>query len=224
MRRSPLRSPPRMRGKDAGCLVHHEKHRITPAYAGKRCLGHLFQVELRDHPRVCGEKQFCFRLSENSLGSPPRVRGKGISRHRVALHRGITPACAGKRSLPSEKRNPVGDHPRVCGEKRLRAAPSHPITGSPPRVWGKGQRLLAKNPEFGITPACAGKRMVFAGRKSRTWDHPRVCGEKVSSTSPIKCLKGSPPRMRGKVPQPGVEGCRLGITPAYAGKRGALLS
>ena len=69
-----------------------------------------------------------------------------------------------------------------------------------------------------ITPACAGKRMVFAGRKSRTWDHPRVCGEKVSSTSPIKCLKGSPPRMRGKVPQPGVEGCRLGITPACAGK------
>ena len=31
-------SPPRVRGKDAGCLVHHEKHRITPAYAGKRLL------------------------------------------------------------------------------------------------------------------------------------------------------------------------------------------
>ena len=85
----------------------------------------------------------------------------------------------------------------------------------------RGKDFLIQHCLFsqGITPAYAGKRMVFAGRKSRTWDHPRVCGEKVSSTSPIKCLKGSPPRVRGK----GQAACEivveLGITPAYAGKR-----
>ena len=51
----------------------------------------------------------------------------------------------------------------------------------------------------GITPACAGKRMVFAGRKSRTWDHPRVCGEKCI----VHVLVSE----------------ELGITPACAGKR-----
>ena len=84
---------------------------------------------------------------------------------------------------------------------------------------GKAEAFKALLVAAGITPACAGKRMVLAVLDRSIRDHPRVCGEKVSSTSPIKCLKGSPPRMRGKVPQPGVEGCRLGITPAYAGKR-----
>ena len=107
----------------------------------------------------------------------------------------------------------------MCGEKVIAVGRKKSGWGSPPRVWGKGQRLLAKNPEFGITPACAGKRMVFAGRKSRTWDHPRVCGEKVSSTSPIKCLKGSPPRMRGKETSSVWVTCLCRITPAYAGKR-----
>ena len=217
-------SPPRMRGKAFPLLVMPTQSRITPAYAGKRGHRRFGPGTIRDHPRVCGEKGSSTFWSRNHSGSPPRMRGKVLFKTLGEGTFGITPACAGKRHWQYRAATATRDHPRVCGEKRLRAAPSHPITGSPPRVWGKGQRLLAKNPEFGITPACAGKRMVFAGRKSRTWDHPRVCGEKVSSTSPIKCLKGSPPRMRGKVPQPGVEGCRLGITPAYAGKRGIKLS
>ena len=49
-------SPPRMRGKDAGCLVHYEKHRITPAYAEKRTPQHTPRSATWDHPRVCGEK------------------------------------------------------------------------------------------------------------------------------------------------------------------------
>ena len=50
-------------------------------------------------------------------------------------------------------------------------------------------------------------------------DHPRVRGEKISSAFFASAIKGSPPRMRGKVvgseELPGV----VGITPAYAGKR-----
>ena len=49
-------SPPHMRGKDAGCLVHHEKHRITPACAGKRFPEFVGSAARWDHPRVCGEK------------------------------------------------------------------------------------------------------------------------------------------------------------------------
>ena len=53
----------------------------------------------------------------------------------------------------------------------------------------------------------------------RSWDHPRVCGEKSGKSRPGKAGGGSPPRMRGK----GVGAAHFagyhGITPAYAGKR-----
>ena len=158
-------------------------------------------------------------MQQFQQGSPPRMRGKVAAlmpENRVV---GITPAYAGKR-VPALCR-PLcrRDHPRVCGEKRYNGIHDFCSKGSPPRVRGKGHCRRKKEIRLGITPACAGKRMVFAGRKSRTWDHPRVCGEKVSSTSPIKCLKGSPPRMRGKV-KPVLRAARVaGITPAYAGKR-----
>ena len=84
---------------------------------------------------------------------------------------------------------------------------------------GKEWYLQGESPAPGITPAYAGKRRCPRFRPGKIRDHPRVCGEKVSSTSPIKCLKGSPPRVRGK----GQAACEivveLGITPAYAGKR-----
>ena len=83
---------------------------------------------------------------------------------------------------------------------------------------GKDRRSDTAVGIAGITPACAGKRMVFAGRKSRTWDHPRVCGEKPCAVWMSTSTPGSPPRMRGKEQAAVQMGVRLGITPAYAGK------
>ena len=61
--------------------------------------------------------------------------------------------------------------------------------------------------------------MVFAGRKSRTWDHPRVCREKFQHISGIFQLEGSPPHVRGKDFFRFYRLFTNGITPAYAGKR-----
>ena len=72
----PRGSPPRMRGKDAGCLVHHEKHRITPAYARKRAAASFHPGTIQDHPRVCGEKLDALVMAVFFAGSPPRMRGK----------------------------------------------------------------------------------------------------------------------------------------------------
>ena len=171
-----------------------------------------------DHPRVCGEKSRCGTFALQIPGSPPRVRGKAFRDRQVNGFDGITPAYAGKRLLHTSGDIRGWDHPRVCGEKMVSMIPHRRSRGSPPRVRGKGRCHHPVIFVDRITPAYAGKRASASPAPSVPWDHPRVCGEKVSSTSPIKCLKGSPPRMRGKVPQPGVEGCRLGITPAYAGK------
>ena len=50
----------------------------------------------------------------------------------------------------------------------------------------------------GITPACAGKRAAPYDAAAFAWDHPRVRGEKSSSTRTTAIWPGSPPRARGK--------------------------
>ena len=70
-----------------------------------------------------------------------------------------------------------------------------------------------------ITPAYAGKRSGSQRPTGARRDHPRVCGEKVRLACPGGVGRGSPPRMRGKDLTFSGHFGRLGITPAYAGKR-----
>ena len=149
-------SPPRMRGKDchaAGCLPGG---RITPAYAGKRRAAVCRGGERWDHPRVCGEKGSRIFQDPAGRGSPPRMRGKGITWSCCGWTPRITPAYAGKRSgWPAAQRGPR-DHPRVCGEKVDKVTVCGVIQGSPPRMRGKVCVCVC---------VCV--------------DHPRVCGEKT---------------------------------------------
>ena len=71
-------SPPRVRGKVNADSVERHAHGITPACAGKRDTGKMLRNKIRDHPRVCGEKQNIYRDYFDTLGSPPRVRGKAL--------------------------------------------------------------------------------------------------------------------------------------------------
>ena len=107
----------------------------------------------------------------------------------------------------------------MCGEKAHQSIPTVGKRGSPPRVRGKaiaGDPVIAR-PR--ITPACAGKRSVGQARRAAHKDHPRVCGEKNHVVSAVIAFVGSPPRVRGKVPQ-GQQFMRAWrITPACAGKR-----
>ena len=111
-------SPPRMRGKGYGATIGEDGMRITPAYTGKSSFGLPSQTFTGDHPRVCGEKSHCVLSLYVVLGSPPRMRGKGVNpcNQRVAVR--ITPAYAGKRVMQHPIERGDGDHPRVCGEKR----------------------------------------------------------------------------------------------------------
>jgi hypothetical protein len=66
----------RMRGKDGGSSAEYDSDGITPAYAGKRSLCLLPQVQAQDHPRLCGEKAIIISPIFLMSGSPPRMRGK----------------------------------------------------------------------------------------------------------------------------------------------------
>ena len=173
-------SPPRVRGKGAHKPVRLLDGGITPAYAGKRHMGHAALLVHRDHPRVCGEKDSSSASTVSVMGSPPRMRGKGYIGKAFSVCPGITPAYAGKRLpccwVPARRQ----DHPRVCGEKKSGCVPGRGKVGSPPRMRGKARQISCNSNLFGITPAYAGKRHTHTHTHTHhTQDHPRVCGEKT---------------------------------------------
>ena len=152
------------------------------------------------------------------------MRGKAEVRHERDQEPGITPACAGK-SCPLPRRTvSVRDHPRVCGEKRPDWKNEVELVGSPPRVRGKDAIQRHPSCGFGITPACAGKSICHESRHDQNWDHPRVCGEKLLSYATRSTIKGSPPRVRGKVPPITKRLLLFRITPACAGKSACVFS
>ena len=127
------------------------------------------------------------------------MRGKAPLLQRGEVGRRITPAYAGKRKQQREITRNKRDHPRLCGEKRLKVA--HCFNGC------------------GITPAYAGKRPCTADVTALVKDHPRLCGEKNVILQLSITVVGSPPPMRGKGFIFAVRVKRQRITPAYAGKR-----
>ena len=88
-------SPPRVRGTEQPQPVGAGNQRITPACAGNRLILPPAAIEVRDHPRVCGEQpRIFFRLALQE-GSPPRVRGTVTAIVAIEKALRITPACAG---------------------------------------------------------------------------------------------------------------------------------
>ena len=167
---------------------------------------------------MCGEKGCCRLSSLSHSGSPPRVRGKGFLHFAHKMLEGITPAYAGKSTTAGRGRMPSRDHPRVCGEKGDKVKHCFHDLGSPPRMRGKDGINDSAQAVTGITPACAGKRVRHRRISKPTRDHPRVCGEKGSSTFWSRNHSGSPPRMRGKGQVSVFLRVFVGITPACAGK------
>ena len=218
MRRLPLRSPPRMRGKVIVRSRNAVQIGITPAYAGKSARILKRRTEKRDHPRVCGEKESCQKIQKTTLGSPPRMRGKGCYMQELSGETGITPAYAGKRQRRATACTWLRDHPRVCGEKDAICKSCPARQGSPSRMRGKAGWPLCGLPCIGITPAYAGKSQPWRSYSQRRWDHPRVCGEKRPAVDGKRPLRGSPPHVRGKVKDPVPVSALVGITPACAGK------
>ena len=63
---------------------------------------------------------------------------------------------------------------------------------------GKPRTRNADAIDEGITPADAGKTFVNSFISLILWDHPRGCGENITTCCSAHVSRGSPPRMRGK--------------------------
>ena len=130
----------------------------------------------------------------------------------------ITPAGAGKTISYQPMPRQSEDHPRRCGENTDSGRICCCYVGSPPQVRGKLGDKSNQSAPFGITPAGAGKTEPATVCVSFFQDHPRRCGENVSSIAALLLFRGSPPQVRGKHAfKRGFGGCNR-ITPAGAGK------
>ena len=132
---------------------------------------------------------------------------------------GITPAYAGKSPPTGYWTGSGQDHPRIRGEKKVSISPMVVSSGSPPHTRGKAFGRSTLSFALGITPAYAGKSPPPSNFVSKVWDHPRIRGEKLKSSSTITNTLGSPPHTRGKGGFHVDNDLVCGITPAYAGKR-----
>ena len=84
---------------------------------------------------------------------------------------------------------------------------------------GKAAETLTDSGWIGITPAYAGKSVQLRQCQGSSRDHPRLCGEKRGTFFQSRISSGSPPPMRGKDFSMAWNNIKIGITPAYAGKR-----
>ena len=133
-------SPPRMRGKRGGSGEKGALGGITPAHAGKTRRPPPRSSAKRDHPRACGENCSLSSHQSDTMGSPPRMRGKPLDLVIVVCALGITPAHAGKTAADAAGESVNGDHPRACGENKGGFSTRRTMMGSPPRMRGKRRK------------------------------------------------------------------------------------
>ena len=170
------------------------------------------------HPRACGENWPESEPPSPSLGSSPRVRGKLRSSEDDNVVVGLIPARAGK--TPTKWRNNrwASAHPRACGENELALLQQGLCVGSSPRVRGKHLTIIPKRGTPGLIPARAGKTPPWQQCEGRTWAHPRACGENPGNEEHRTRIRGSSPRVRGKLVHTSSCKSNSGLIPARAGK------
>ena len=109
------------------------------------------------------------------------------------------------------------DHPRVCGEHRVKRVGHAGALGSSPRMRGTHVDRISLLGHLGIIPAYAGNTRLTFSRLCAIRDHPRVCGEHTGMNTGSSMPRGSSPRMRGTHTVDRWNDRVRGIIPAYAG-------
>ena len=195
----PHGSPPQVRGKLASRLLAPACVRITPAGAGKTRQDDTCRLDLRDHPRRCGENLKRKLRMQSACRSPPQVRGKPCWFYAALAAQRITPAGAGKTQCRKRPDAATSDHPRRCGENFRHDLARLQEAGSPPQVRGKRASGNMQVGVIRITPAGAGKTYRVSAVQGNLWDHPRRCGENPPWLAVAHAMLGSPPQVRGKL-------------------------
>ena len=166
---------------------------------------------------MCGEHTPETPLTDEELGSSPRVRGTQMPPGPPKPQPRIIPACAGNTEAAVDDEIVSRDHPRVCGEHAEHDPIVSAVRGSSPRVRGTRQARQKPDRPAGIIPACAGNTGQIMTAIGSVGDHPRVCGEHLLEFGDGHVDEGSSPRVRGTLLSFSLSMLMEGIIPACAG-------
>ena len=158
-------------------------------------------------------------LSELYVRITPAYAGKSIIFVTSSLYWIESPLhMRGKAALQLQTSDLDGNHPCICGEKRLECSQKNFTPESPLHMRGKEPffRLLVF--DVRITPAYAGKSVCVGDSHFAQGNHPCICGEKVYKDVVRAAKLESPLHMRGKDHRKRRIKIGVRITPAYAGK------
>ena len=172
---------------------------FTPTCVGKTSPAPGCRRPASVHPHVCGEDCAPQPKSGPPPGSPPRVWGR---RSPPRLRRGgvrFTPTCVGKTIGKRRCFSSRPVHPHVCGEDPNENLPANHQEGSPPRVWGRPTSGAGFSPSRRFTPTCVGKTRGLGVRRFAVSVHPHVCGEDDLFDFQLRLVRGSPPRVWGRL-------------------------
>ena len=149
-------SSPRMRGALHGRHSRKIRPGIIPADAGSTLYKTYSLSRPEDHPRGCGEHDLRSRRDRHRQGSSPRMRGALLSVITMPDEIGIIPADAGSTRLLAISQQLDRDHPRGCGEHKVKPPDGSIRGGSSPRMRGARPCLVKSYKVAGIIPADAG--------------------------------------------------------------------
>ena len=191
--------------------------RSIPAGAGNPNESSGQEPAPRVHPRGCGESGVAPFKGRRREGPSPRVRGILEGLRHADADRGSIPAGAGNPTRRRRARAATRVHPRGCGESWGRPGVIVCDRGPSPRVRGIPGHQMPHVRRSGSIPAGAGNPKRVCQGSSRTWVHPRGCGESAEVHAALGPGGGPSPRVRGIRPAVGHGVERPGSIPAGAG-------
>ena len=169
-----------------------------------------------------GERSRMFGVTASLSGSSPHARGTPADLVDCSLIRRFIPACAGNALcwLPSSRCSAV--HPRMRGERRMRLYDKGWERGSSPHARGTCPSASACCLPHRFIPACAGNAMTRVKLLLTVAVHPRMRGERSSSSATRSRAGGSSPHARGTHWNGGKDSAPRRFIPACAGNALAL--
>ena len=171
--------------------------RFIPAFAGNAIPGGERGQLDAVHPRVCGERHRSRPGRAAGCGSSPRLRGTLNRQRTCSVLVRFIPAFAGNALHRRACTAPPPVHPRVCGERRVITRQEQEAIGSSPRLRGTRLQRCTHTSLPRFIPAFAGNARPRPRRNRGGPVHPRVCGERPSTSPPMSAYIGSSPRLRG---------------------------
>ena len=193
-------SSPLTRGKPRPRRRHPRRNWLIPAHAGKTSARSLGHASCGAHPRSRGENSRPRGKASRPAGSSPLTRGKPRTRATPAGH--------------------FRAHPRSRGENVAIDRFEDFDRGSSPLTRGKRRNPVHRDLRVGLIPAHAGKTLGRHQELDQQRAHPRSRGENYGVEIELAPGYGSSPLTRGKHPDDGADGRRMGLIPAHAGKTG----